>query len=162
MIKYGVTAKSHNLNGKKKMWTMTNTLPDWSRPSIDCCGKTDIPWEIRESAIPVTSKPKDGLKPKENNNKVMLCRPIKQEVRHTKSSFASWEHLNQPPPAPSSQPSSLSGCSGHISSGPFSVSAPRFSCVEDLGRGVFFYFRGDSLCFHVLSLPPLSHSRSIR
>lgn len=141
---------------------MTNILPDWSRPSIDCCVKTDIPWEIRESAIPVTSKPKDGLKRKENNNKVMLCRPIKQEMRHTKSSFASWEHLNQPPLAPSSQPPSLSGCSGRISSCPFSVSAPRFFHVCKTWAVASFYFGGDSLCFHVLSLPPLSHSRSIR
>lgn len=45
-MKYEVTGKSHNLNGKKKikkMLTMTNILPDWSHPSIDCCVKTDIP-----------------------------------------------------------------------------------------------------------------------
>lgn len=54
------------------MLTMTNILPDWSHPSINCCVKTNILWEIRKSGITVTSKPKDRLKRKEKKNKVML------------------------------------------------------------------------------------------
>lgn len=59
---------------------MTNKLADWSHPSINCCVKTTILWEIRKSGFTPTFKPKDRLKRKENKNKVMLSRPIKQEV----------------------------------------------------------------------------------